>query len=213
MRFWQNHNCITPYFCGHMCCVMRCSAVWCSAVQCSLELIKIITAPHLIFAGPCAVRYIRYGLKPIYISNCGFFLPSEKLIFPFVLGQVLKYWVNFSLFWVGFPNQHLQELLIFFFLKTRVIKLLINNIFNIKKINILIYREDAMWCNLCGFLIIKLQTRLQWCSAMHCYLRCDAIMLFCGRFWCDFVVWWTLLISPFIIRFQRHLSHWSLLIS
>ena len=39
-------------------------------------------------------------------------------------------------------------------MKSRVIKLLINNIFNIKKINILIYRESAVRCGavqLCHF--------------------------------------------------------------
>ena len=79
-------------------------------------LAKIITAPHLIFAVTClvwcclefsqnynhialhfydhmygAVRFIRCGLKLIYFSNFGFFLPILKLIFPFILGQVLNY--------------------------------------------------------------------------------------------------------------------------
>ena len=25
-----------------------------------------------------------------------------------------------------------------------------------------------------------------WCSAVHYYLRCGAVMLFCERFWCGF---------------------------
>ena len=37
-----------------------------------------------------------------------------------------------------------------------------------------------MRCGLCGFLIIKPQT------ALHHAMWCGAIMLFCGRFWCDF---------------------------
>ena len=46
-----------------------------------------------------------------------------------------------------------------------------------------------MRCGLCGFLIIKPQTALHhamWCDAMHCYLQYDAVMPFCGRFWCSF---------------------------
>ena len=46
-----------------------------------------------------------------------------------------------------------------------------------------------MWCGLCGFLIIKPQTALHhavWCGAVQYYLRCVAIMPFCGRFWCSF---------------------------
>ena len=46
-----------------------------------------------------------------------------------------------------------------------------------------------MRCSLCGFLIIKPQTALHhavWCGAVHYYLRCGAVMPFCGRFWCGF---------------------------
>ena len=42
-----------------------------------------------------------------------------------------------------------------------------------------------MWCGLCGFLIIKPQTALHhavWCGAVQYYLRCVAIMPFCGWF-------------------------------
>ena len=35
-----------------------------------------------------------------------------------------------------------------------------------------------MQCDLCDFLIIKPQT------ALHHAVRCDAVMSFCGRFWC-----------------------------
>ena len=81
VRFRQNHNCTTPHFCSHMCGVM-----WCG-----LELAKTITTLHLIFAITCMVRCIRCGLKLIYFLDFGLFLPSKKLIFPFVLSQVLKY--------------------------------------------------------------------------------------------------------------------------
>ena len=42
---------------------------------------------------------------------------------------------------------------------------------------------------LCGFLIIKPQAALHyavWCSAVQYYLQCDAVMPFCGWFWCGF---------------------------
>ena len=42
-----------------------------------------------------------------------------------------------------------------------------------------------MRCGLCGFLIIKPQTALHhavWCSAVHNYLRCGAVIPFCRRF-------------------------------
>ena len=122
-------------------------------------------------------------LKPVYFSSFELFLPSPRLIFPFVFGQFLNYWISFSLFWVGFPNQHLLRSLIFFIKKTRVIKPLIIYII-LKKINILIYREGALRC---GFLIIKPQITLHyavWCGAVHCYLRCCTVMPFCRRFWC-----------------------------
>ena len=123
------------------------STLWCS-------LAKTIIAPHLIFAVTCVVRY---GLKFSENHNCTAphfcdhicdmvykirfewfeigiyfkflaFLPNPKLIFSFILVQVLNYWANFSsLFLAGFLNQHLLRLSNFFFfwLKTRVIKLLI----------------------------------------------------------------------------------------
>ena len=46
-----------------------------------------------------------------------------------------------------------------------------------------------VWCSLCSFLIIKLQTTLHhvvWCGVVHCYLRCGVIMPFFGRFWYSF---------------------------
>ena len=69
-------------------------AVRCGAVRCGLSLAKTITALHLIFAITYAVRYIKFDLndlKLVYFSNFGLFLPSPKLIFPFVLVQVLNY--------------------------------------------------------------------------------------------------------------------------
>ena len=46
-----------------------------------------------------------------------------------------------------------------------------------------------MRCGLCGFLIIKPQTALHhavWCGAVQDYLRCGAVMPFCGQFGCSF---------------------------
>ena len=62
--------------------------VQCGVVQ---NLTKTIAKPHFIFMITCAVQCIRCGLKPVYFSNFGFFLPIIKLIFSFVLGQVLNY--------------------------------------------------------------------------------------------------------------------------
>ena len=90
------------------CCTVTSRIAPCGVVQCGLSLAKTITAPHRIFAVTYAVRYIRCSLndlKLVYFSNFGLFLPSSKLIFPFVLVQVLNYWASFSLFWVGFLNQ------------------------------------------------------------------------------------------------------------
>ena len=138
---------------------------------------------HLIFAITCAVRCIRCGLKPIYFSNFGHFLLSPKLIFPFVLVQVLNYWANFSLFWVGFLNQHLLGLSNYFFFffvgKTRVIKLLIIYLILkiIKYINIW---KCVVRYGLCVFLIIKLQTALHhavWCGAILLAVRCGCAIL------------------------------------
>ena len=71
--FSQNHNRTAPHFCNYMCC-----AVLCGVVQ---NLAKTITAPHLIFAIICAVQCIRCGLKLVYFSNFGLFLPSQNLFF------------------------------------------------------------------------------------------------------------------------------------
>jgi len=60
--------------------------------------------------------------------------------------------------------------------KTRVVKILII-FFDIKKLNILIYREGAAQC---GFLIIKLQT------ALHYVMR---LCHFVGNFGAIFAVW------------------------
>ena len=79
--------------------------VRCGVVRCGLSLAKIITAPHLIFVVTYAVRYIRCGLndlKFVYFSNFKFFLPSQKLIFPFVLVQVLNFELVFLHFGLAF---------------------------------------------------------------------------------------------------------------
>ena len=124
VRFRQNHNCTAPYFCDHMCGMIEFSQNYNH------------TAFH--FCGyMCGVVYKIYlnGLKLVYFSNFGFFLPNSKLIFSFISGQVLNYWASFSLFWVDFPSQHLLGLsnYYYYYLKTRVIKLLI--IYLILKIN------------------------------------------------------------------------------
>ena len=49
-----------------------------------------------------------------------------------------------------------------------------------------------MRCGLCSFLIIKPQTALHhvvWCDAMHYYLQCGVVMLFCGCFGAVFAVY------------------------
>ena len=62
------------------------------------------------------------------------FLIYPKTNFSIFFGQVLNCLASFSLFWIGFSSQHLLKLSNFFFwLKTRVIKLLI--IYLILKIN------------------------------------------------------------------------------
>ena len=46
-----------------------------------------------------------------------------------------------------------------------------------------------MWCDLCGFLIIKPQTTLHYavrCGVVHFYLRCGVVMPFYGQFLCGF---------------------------
>ena len=75
-------------------------AVWCGGVlghfqHCILwcDLAKTITVPHLNFVVTCAEQYIKYGLhglKSVYFSNFGFFLPSQKLFFFFPL-----FWAKF----------------------------------------------------------------------------------------------------------------------
>ena len=166
-------------------------------MRCGLELAKTIIALHLIFAVTCAVWCIKCGLKLIYFSGFELFPPSKKLIFLFVLGQVLKYWASFFFFfglaflintYKGYYYYY------FFFLKTRVIKLFfffwrsiklwINNIFNIKKINILIYRKGVV--------------RFSYYKIANCTVQCivtyGAVRLFhfAGNFG---AVWWTPLVA------------------
>ena len=73
---------------------MRCGAVWCKITCGAVRLCHFASGIGAIFAITYAVRYIRCSLndlKFVYFSNFGFFLPSPKLIFPFVLVQVLNY--------------------------------------------------------------------------------------------------------------------------
>ena len=108
--------------------VIKSSGV-CSVERCCLEFHQNHNRHHILFLR----LHVRCGFKPVYFSNFGFFLPNPKLIFPFVLDQILNYCASFSLFWVDFPIQHLLVLLNFFIFFTRVIKLLI--IYLILKIN------------------------------------------------------------------------------
>ena len=39
-----------------------------------------------------------------YIFQILDFSYTAQTNFPFILGQILNYWVSFSLFWVGFPS-------------------------------------------------------------------------------------------------------------
>ena len=57
-----------------------------------------------------------------------------------------------------------------------------------RSINILIYREGAVRCGLCGFLIIKPQTVLH--HAVRCIITCSAVWLchFAGGFGAVFAV-------------------------
>ena len=125
------------------------------------------------------MRYIRCSLndlKLIYFSNFGLFLPSPKLIFPFVLVQVLNYLLSFSLFWVGFLNQHLLGLskyLYFFFGKTRVVKLLI--IYFILKI--IKYIEGCDAVQFLWFSYYKTANRTAPCGMMRSNITCSAVRL------------------------------------
>ena len=71
------------------------------------------TVPHFCSYMCGAVYKIQFEAG--IFSNFGLFLLNPKLIFPCVLGQVLNYWVSFSLFWVDFLNKHFLGLLNFFF--------------------------------------------------------------------------------------------------
>ena len=126
-------------------------------------------------------------MKSVFFSTFGLFLLSPRLIFPFLLGQVLNYWASFSLFWVGFSSQHLLGLLnFFFFLKTRVIKLLI--IYLILKINKYINIERE--CGAVQFV------RFSYYKTANRTAPCGAVRLchFAGGFGAVFAVyavWWT----------------------
>ena len=86
---------------------------------------------------------------------------------------------------MGWPSSSILARVIklfFLFGKTRVIKLLIIYLI-LKEINILIYRKGGVWCNLYGFLIIKLQI------ALHYAVWCGAVMPFSNSFNAVFAVW------------------------
>ena len=103
LEFSVNHNRTAPQFCGHMCDAMY------------------------------KMRFERYEVS-IFFKFWTFPTHPKTNFFPLFLAKFLTIELVFSLFWVGFPCQHLIGLLnFFFFLKTRVIKLLI--IYLILKIN------------------------------------------------------------------------------
>ena len=160
----------------------------CGVVRCGLKFSQNHnhTTSHFCDHICGAVYKMRFEwLKFVYFSNFGLFLPSPKLIFSLCFGPVLNYWVSFSLFWVGFPNQYLLGLSNYFFLfKTRLIKLLI--IYLILKIikYINIYREVVVRC-----------------GAERCNITCGAMQLchFVGGFDAVFAVWWTPLVWCIVI--------------
>ena len=130
------------------------------------------------------------GLKLVYFSNFELFLPNPRLIFPFVFDQVLNYWISFSLFWIGFPNQHLLRLLNLKKKKkkTRVIKPLIIYII-LKKINILIYIEGAV--RFVRFSYYKTANYTAPCDLV----RYGALLL---KVWCSYVI-----LRAVLVRFLR----------
>ena len=61
------------------------------------------------------------------------------------------------------------------------------------------YKEDAVQCGLCGFLIIKSQTALHHavrCGALLLAVRCGAVIPFCGQFWCGLCGLYDLVNTP-----------------
>ena len=151
------------------------SHVWCGAVWYSLEFSQKHnrTVP---LAVTCVILCIRCGLKSVYFFKLWAFPTQPKTIFSLFLGQVLNYWASFSLFWVGFSSQHLLRLLnIFFFLKTRVIKLL--KIYLILKINK--YINILRGCGAVRFVrfsYYKTANRTAPCGVV----QCGVVMPFCG---------------------------------
>ena len=94
------------------------SHVWCSVVQCGLKFSQNYNCIAPYFCGHMYSMVYKMRFEwlevGIFFKFWAFSIQS-KTNFPFVLGQVLNYWANFSLFWVGFPSQHLLELSNFFF--------------------------------------------------------------------------------------------------
>ena len=177
VQFSQNHNHTTPYFCGHIC------IVWCG-----LEFNQNYSQTALHFYDHmCGTMYKMRFETSIFFKfwvflahhKTDFFLcfgPSFKLLsqFFFILSWQLAFLIHTCQGYKTF----------FFFLKTRVIKLLI--IYLILKINILIYKEGVVRCCLCNFLTIQPQIALH--HSMWCTVTCGfcTVMPFCEQFWCDF---------------------------
>ena len=184
-----------------------CGAVWCGAVLKFCQNHNR-TAPHFCSHICDAVYKMWFEWFEIVIYfKFWVFTTQPKTNFPFILVQVLNYWASFSLFWAGFLKQHLLELS-FFFLKTRVIKLLIIYLI-LKKLNILIYREGVVRCSLYSFLIIKSQITLH--HVVRCTITCSVVRLchFAGSFGAVFavravytVLWTPLLATYLVLKFK-----------
>ena len=70
------------------------------------------------------------------------------------------------------------------------------------------YKEYAVRCGLCGFLIIKPQIALHhavWCGAVQYYLRCGAILLAVR---CGYAILWAVLMRFLrFVQFMRFGEH------
>ena len=97
------------------------------------------------------------------------FSTQPKTNFSLCFGPSFKFWSSFSLFWVGFLNQHLLGLSNFFFFwklgcgAVRFVRFS--------------YYKTANHTAPCG--VVR-------CSVVQYYLWCGAVMPFCGQFWCSF---------------------------
>ena len=125
------------------------------------------------------MQCIRCGLKPKYFPNFGFFPAQSKTDFSLCFVPIFKL-LNFFFFELAFliNTCYLLELLnYFFFLKIRVIKLLIIY---------LIYREGVVWC---GFLIIKPQIALHYAVRFTVAYGAVRLCLFASGFGEICAVW------------------------